>query len=100
MLRDSQIIPLARVVSRARKEALEKRKATREAAERQRDEAVVQMLADRMEHGSNWVAAMHGFSGEYVRIATQRVLKDDLQFSGEPADVVLAAYPWSRKCGA
>jgi hypothetical protein len=75
---------------------LEKRAVTRKSAERRRDEAVVKMLTDRMEYSSAVVAVLHGVSAEYVRTATGRVRADDLEYSGEPAGTVLAAYPWSN----
>jgi hypothetical protein len=64
--------------------------------ERQADEEVLDMLAARSRMTSSVVARLFECSPERVRIATNRVMQGDLTCSGEPREVVLAGYPWSR----
>lgn len=57
------------------------------------DEAVLDMVRRRCAgESSGQIAARYGIPSEKARVATTRVRNADLEESGEPARVILAAY--------
>lgn len=78
MIRDSQIVPFARIAARQRAKAREARRSKHHADKRPNDELVLDMLELRSVGSSLWVASQLDKSPESVRTATDRVRNDDL----------------------
>jgi len=62
------------------------------------DERVLSWLQAAYDGASSYhIARMDGRSDGHVRATFQRVVSDDVSFSGEPREEILSAYPWVRK---
>lgn len=71
-----------------------------EVPDRAADERILEMLRLRRIMSTGEIAKRFGTTSGAVRVATNRVLDDDIARSGENRDAVVQAYGFDRQGGA
>lgn len=61
---------------------------------RKDDEFFLTVLRLRAKYQAKQIAVAYGLKSERIRVITQRVIKDDLKYSGEDPAIVSQAYSW------